>query len=99
MADKSNSLGRCEVPHACEVVAVGRAQGRLGTQRHSWWPRQGCPHQEGRPAPALMGSVGSGRALSPEVHGFGFAFPEDDLAVWKTEGVDDGQRWGPRGRG
>lgn len=47
---------------------------------------RGCPHQEGRPGPALMGSVGSGKGSEPRVHGFGFAFPEDDLAVWKTEG-------------
>ena len=26
-------------------------------------------------------SVGSGNALSPEAHKFGFAFPKDDLVV------------------
>ena len=44
-------------------------------------------------------SVGSGKALSPEAHEFGLAFPKDDLVVWETEGVDGGLRWGPWGRG
>lgn len=46
-----------------------------------------------------LGSGGSGKALSPGAHGFGFAFPRDDLVVWKTEGVDGGLCWGPWGRG